>query len=494
MKKMLIILSMSMIVFNLNGQNISTREDREALFEYIIEKTKDRESFSPIKEKTMGFDPIEEMYRVKNEVLDASNDTELYYALQKLSAARRDRHLSIDLIEGGLALPALSEGTAPIRFHPDYSSKDETLFFVSDLGGELEKYVKKKSVPVIGDKLLKVNEISLVEYLEKIEPYVRYSTKNNFLRRAAYMMAEKDDNLPPWLFEEELTLELENSAGESYVVTLPYLKDVGWQYGRVVKNYDGYKLDASFKSESFEVYRSIDSSNKTLLLWWYGFRGDLPESTDRLIEYAEKNQLLDYDLIIDAIDSRGGSQGAYALARLTSKPFKTTGGNIKMSDITDDFISGYTARYVARQAQMDGDGREAEDDGTWVMDWLHGPVLKGLAAGQEYSNNVPFKCAHLPHYSDWMMQPAKKHFTGKMVAFFGPWGGSHLSQFASMIIDNDLGHTLGMPDGGYSNTWEWEEDLIFPISGKPVVEFMWSIGHTISPKGGNRGRESFPCG
>jgi len=40
-----------------------------------------------------------------------------------------------------------------------------------------------------------------------------------------------------------------------------------------------------------------------------------------------------------------------------------------------------------------------------------------------------------------------------------------------------------MPTGGYSNTWEWEETLHFPISGKPVARFMWSMGHTIRPNG-----------
>jgi hypothetical protein len=40
-----------------------------------------------------------------------------------------------------------------------------------------------------------------------------------------------------------------------------------------------------------------------------------------------------------------------------------------------------------------------------------------------------------------------------------------------------------MPTGGYSNTWEWEEVLTFPISGKPVVEYMWNIGDTIRPNG-----------
>jgi hypothetical protein len=69
-----------------------------------------------------------------------------------------------------------------------------------------------------------------------------------------------------------------------------------------------------------------------------------------------------------------------------------------------------------------------------------------------------------------------------MVCFFGPYGGSHLDQFASIVIDNHLAYTLGMPCGGYSNTWEWEEVLSFPTS-KPVVQFMWSIGHTIRPNG-----------
>ena len=40
-----------------------------------------------------------------------------------------------------------------------------------------------------------------------------------------------------------------------------------------------------------------------------------------------------------------------------------------------------------------------------------------------------------------------------------------------------------MPAGGYSNTWEWDETLVFPKSGKPVIGFMYDIGHTIRPNG-----------
>ncbi|MEM9329642.1 MAG: hypothetical protein AAGA85_28540, partial [Bacteroidota bacterium] len=313
--------------------------------------------------------------------------------------------------------------------------------------------------------------------------YTRYSNRENLWRRVADDISSKDRGLPPSFFQEQLTLTLERKNGTVYEIALPYLKEVDWTYGRVFNDYPGFKLVSSFQFESFQLYEPTDPRNKTLLLWWYGFRGDLPDASDALVEWAEAKGMLDHDLIIDAIDGRGGSQGAYALARLTSEPFKTTGGNLKLSDITDDFIAGYTSRYVARKDAMDGEGREAQDDGTWVMEWLHGPVMKGLAAGQSYSNDVPFKCAHLPYYSDWIMQPAEKHFTGKMAVLFGPWGGSHLSQFSAMINDNELGYTLGMPAGGYSNTWEWHEELVFPISGQPVVEFMWNIGHTIRPNG-----------
>ncbi|MEQ9440110.1 MAG: hypothetical protein RIG62_13740 [Cyclobacteriaceae bacterium] len=463
------------------GQHTSTREDRKALFDYIIEKTKVRESRAPIKEETLGIDVIEEMMKLEDEVVNASDDVSLFYALQKLSSARNDRHLSVNEIEGGLQLPPIDEGQAPIRFHPDYSDSSNYFMFVADLGENIAEFTKKPNQPKIGDKLVKVNGEDFDSYMQQAEQYIRYSSINNLWRRFAYSLSERSTDLPPSFFKEQLTLTLERKGGKQYEITLPYLEEVSWQYGNFIRDYPGYEL--AWEKESFQVYTPVEAENKTLLLWWYGFRGDLQEATDSLIVYAEKNNMLDYDLIIDAIDSRGGSQGAYALARLSPHAFKTTGGNLKLSDVTEEFIADYTQGYLAETTRMDGSGREAEDDGTWVMEWLHGPVIQGLTARQAYSNNTPFKCAHLPHYSDWIMQPAEKHFTGNMVVFLGPWGGSHLTQFAAMVIDNDLGYTMGMSDGGYSNTWEWEEDLVFPISKQPVVEFMWSIGHTIRPNG-----------
>lgn len=462
------------------AQNTGTKEDREALFDYIIEKTKIREAWSSPKEEKLDFNPLQEMLNLRDEVVQADTDVKLYYALQKLSAARRDRHLSIRTVKGGLELPDTPEGTAPVRFSIDFSDRKDTFFFVADLDKNIAKFTKAVR---IGDKLLTINGETVDSYIARAKKYTRHSTNANYLKRIAEQLTRKSGELPPEFYKDELTLTLKPKKGKVYQVILPYLEKVDWQYGVFIRDYPGYEEVTSFSYESFKLYQPKDPDNKSLVLWWYGFRGDLPEASDALVEWAEENDALHYDLIIDAVDSRGGSQGAYALARLTSKPFRTTGGNLKLSDITYEFISNYTERYVTRKAQMDHDTRETEDDGSYAVEWLNGPVLKGLAAGQEYSNNVPFKCAHLPYYSDWIMQPAEKHFTGRLVAFFGPRGGSHLTQFAAMINDNDLGYTIGMQDGGYSNTWEWEEVLKFPGSDKPVVSFMWNIGHTIRPNG-----------
>ena len=96
---------------------------------------------------------------------------------------------------------------------------------------------------------------------------------------------------------------------------------------------------------------------------------------------------------------------------------------------------------------------------------------------------VPFKLAHAPKDADGILQPTPLHFRGPLVVFSGPNGGSHLDQFMSIVADNELGHLMGMPAGGYSNSWEWEEVLVFPISKKQLARYMWSIGHTIRPNG-----------
>jgi hypothetical protein len=462
----------------------STPEDRAALFDYILAKTLEREAFSPIKNRRLGLDIEKEMRKYRSELIAADTDEKLFYALVEISNARKDRHLKVSLVEGGLSLPgAVGDDFliphAPIRFSVDFSRPGYNFVFVSDYAENIRDYTGDK-FPEIGDKLLSINAQPLDEYRKAIEPYHRYSTVEGFWWKFAHWIPQKSHIFPRWFYRENISFFLEKKGGKRYRLELPYLsqdKIIWKELGKPI--YPNFSL--IFTTQTFDLYQH-DQGMPVLLLAWHGFRSDLIKDMDRLMNFAAQNELLDHDIIVDATRSRGGSKGAYAIQRLSPKPFKTTFGNLRLSDIIPAFIERKQAQFRSKKI-LDSGVMETVDDGTWLMNWLENDVTLGIKAGQSYSNNVPFKLAHLPKYSDGIVKPARIHFRGRLVCWFSPYGGSHLDQFASIVVDNNLAHTMGMSAGGYSNTWEWEETLIFPLSKKPVVLFMWSIGHTIRPNG-----------
>ena len=95
---------------------------------------------------------------------------------------------------------------------------------------------------------------------------------------------------------------------------------------------------------------------------------------------------------------------------------------------------------------------------------------------------MPFKLQAAPRESDGVLEPSPQHFRGRLVILIGPLGRSQVDQLAAMVIDNGLGHSIGMPTAGSSNTWEWRDTISFE-NGDPVARYMWTIGHTIRPNG-----------
>jgi hypothetical protein len=468
----------------------STPDDRAALFDYILAKTLEREAFSPVKNRALGLDVEGAMLQLRQEVIAANTQQALYYALAKLSSARKDRHLRVGLVDGGIA-PGDTSGTtlenypvagasvlhAPIRFAADYETPGGYFLFVSDVASNIAE-LSGGRIPAVGDSLVTINGRSLEDYVEAIEPYHRYSTVNGFWWQLASWASQRSYQFPPELYREGLQLDLRGRNGEWYSLTLPYLapEAIEWE-AHGAREYSAFSQ--VFSTSTFDLFRS--DARPILLLRWHGFREHLVDDIDRLLEYAESEGLLDHAVIVDATRSRGGSLGAYAVRRLSPRPFRTTFGNVRISDVIPAFIEERQARFAQYGPSSRRPGEV--DDGSWLMAWLEDDVTRAIEAGQRYSNDVPFKLAHLPKYSDGIIEPASVHFRGRLVCWFSPYGGSHLDQFASIVIDNELGYTLGMPAGGYSNTWEWEEVLHFPLSGGPVVEFMWSIGHTVRPNG-----------
>lgn len=459
---------------------LGTAEQRARLFAEIWQKTARREAFSPVKNERLALDVEAAMRAFEPELLAADSDVELFYALVKISNARKDRHLRVRPAPGGLVVPGYGDRLeAPLRFAAEFGAAERAVF-VADLDATFFARGAVSRVPERGDRVVAINGRALAEYARAVEPYYPYSTVDNFWWHFADQLHVRSGQLPPSTFRDPVTYALVAADGARYEVALPYLPpdEVAWT-GRAGPRYPDMEL--AYTTETYELYRHT-RGREVVLLRWLGFKDNLVADVDRLMAYAAQERLLGHALIVDATDSRGGARGVYALQRMTGRPFTTTGGDLRLSDVVEPFVAEKRAE-VAAGGALDGGSPESDDGGARLLAWLEGAVMQALQAGREYSDVVPFKLAHLPADSDRVAQPAQVHFSGPLVCFFGPRGGSHLDQFAAMVIDNDLGHAIGMPTGGYSNTWEWSEVLTMPGSGRPLVEFMWSIGHTIRPNG-----------
>ena len=230
--------------------------------------------------------------------------------------------------------------------------------------------------------------------------------------------------------------------------------------------------------ENFRLLLNRD--RQVVLLDWRDFESDyLRQDVTDLVGYAEEEQILDWDMVIDVTYSSGGSWGAYVIQRLVDEPFRVTFGNVRLSDLGRRKIEEIAQRQVRTDAP---DIFGLNLSGSWLIDWARTDAMEAIRRGDEYTPAVPFKLAHLPKDSDGILQHAPVHFSGEVAIINARTsGGSHLDQFVAMFVDNDLATFIGVPTGGFSNTYEEGEILRFSDNGQPVVEFEWSIGHTIRP-------------
>ena len=438
----------------------------EELFDEIIEKTERREAFSEVKEEALSYSPLADMKALRSEFVAVESEADLYYALVKLSNARRDRHLSVNPVDGGLDVPITPELVAPLHVLPDYSDLDNPSFFVARVGMGL-------SSPEPGDLIVAVNGRSIAEYVEEFTSWIRHSSLPGLYWHMARELPLLVPGVPLDRYSETLNLTLENAAGEQYDVSLAY-GDAATHTVGPDPQYPDFEM--VLERENFRVH--VNGNEQIVLLQWLDFEFSLIQDVLDLMELAERDELLDFDLIIDVRGSSGGSFGAYAIQRLVSQPFRTTFGNVRLSDAGEELIERFQNLEIDESA-LDIFGLNLSR--SWLRDWARTDAAEAILRGDDYTPPTPFKLAHLPRDSGGILQPAPVHFRGRRAIVAGPHGGSHLDQFVSMFADNDLAPVVGMPAGGYSNTWEHEEVLTFPGTDRPVAEFMWNIGHTLRP-------------
>ena len=360
-----------------------------------------------------------------------------------------------------------------LRIFPDYSDgAGEADYFVGDAANGADG--------LVGSRVVSVNGMPVGAWHDSAAAFMRHSTRAALRWKLAEAMTFATAAFPPHLRSDSLRLVLEAADGREHRSSLPFADDaiLTWS-GTGEPRYPGLSLALHTATCDLLI---PDDARRFVVLIWRGFRESMVADVDRLVAFASERGLLDHALVMDVTRSRGGSLGAYAMQRLQPRPFRTTFGNLRISDVTLPFIEDKRDDFAARDIN-DGGVPETIDDGTWLMEWLEDDVMGALERGDAYSNNVPFKLAHAPRDSDGVLEPAAVHFRGPFGVISGPSGGSHLDQFVSIVVDNGLGPVVGMPPGGYSNTWEWEEVLTFPGTDQPVVGFMWNIGHTIRPNG-----------
>lgn len=441
-------------------------EQLGVLFDEIVEKTERREAFSEVKEQAGSFSALEEMKALRSEFVAAETEEELFYALVQLSNARRDRHLSVNPVEGGLHVPETPDLAAPVLVLPDFSDLSDPQFFVARVGMDLPS-------PEPGDRILAVNGRTIPDYVAEFTQWIRHSTRYGLTWHMARELPLMVRNVPPQLYAETLNLTLEDAAGDRYDVSLPY-GDRGTH--AVAREPEYERFQRVMERENFHVH--VHTEERVVLLQWLDFERSLIQDVMDLMELAERDELLDHDLIIDVRGSSGGSFGAYAMQRLVSRPFRTTFGNVRVSDAGEALIERFQNLEVDEEAP---DIFGLNLSRSWLIDWARTDAAEAIQRGDEYTPPTPFKLAHLPRDAGGILQPAPVHFRGRTAIIGGPHGGSHLDQFLSMFADNGLAVVIGMPTGGYSNTWEHEEVLTFPGTDRPVAEFMWNIGHTLRP-------------
>ena len=448
--------------------------DLETLFNDIISKTERREAFSEVKGANIGFSAIDDMKALREEFLAAETELDLWFALFKLSNARRDAHLVASTVEGGLPGPERrSCDSAPIYVLPEIIDVHNPVFFVSAVGEGVTS-------PQLGDVIVGVNGRSIEQYIDESALLTLHSSLPGLYWRMARELPRRIPWFPLSFYSEKLHLILERPSGERYDVALPYGDGCGG-FSRSWRSPDPYSgFVEVMERETFNLL--VDESREIVLLQWWDFELDeLIEDIPALMEYAEAGDLLDYDMIIDVTWSGGGRGGAYAIQRLVDRPFRTTFGNVRLSDLGKariERMAGWTPLTDA----PDIVGLNLSN--SWLIEWARTDGKEAIDRGDEYTPPVPFKLAHLPKDSDGILQPAPVHFSGRIAIINArTWGGSHLDQFMAMFVDNGLVTFVGVPTGGFSNTWEDEEVLYFPGTTRPVVEFAWTIGHTLRPNG-----------
>ena len=458
---------------------VGTSEQRRALLADLTARILAREAFSPSQGADFPHQFARAAAALEPVFAEADTEPELLRALSLLSNLRRDGHLAVRLVGGGLRYSGPPDALPPVAFAVDFGTPGEELLFVAGFDEPALRRAGVETMPGLGDRLRAIDGEPVEARLRRIEPYLACSTRHRLLLELAVNVAARRADFPPELLGDAVTFELERRDGRRYEVRAPlvpvetpawdepleYLESA-WSGG--ARRFSEFAPHLA--TRSFTLWLPADAERKVVLLEWHGFKEGFRGDIDRLMKLASDEALLDHDVMLDLTRARGGTSAWYLLQRLVSRPFTLTRSNLRTSDAS--------ARFVEIQLAA-----PPRPDRQWLHDWLATEARAAIAAGRPYTASAPFKLAALPADSDGQLQPASPHFRGRLVLLVGPFSRSQNDQVAAMVADNGLGRLVGMPTAGTSNSWEWIEPITLPGGTREIARFMYSIGQTVRPSG-----------
>ncbi len=382
--------------------------------------------FEALLARTLELDPRTKKRRTALEATrarfeDAHDDTELFRALCAFDAARG---------RGGLApLPKQAEAEAtpapselPLRFEAERSGDGRWHYFVCDLPFDAHYYLPD-SRPEVGDVVVGLHGLSVDAWVTRARGLVCDSTEAATHAEVARAMSRRTPTWPTELVPDEPSLRLRRKDGREVDIPIAWTKRPVEQWLRVDDPYyDGFSRVLTTKS--FDVHAYAGSA-AVLAIDCHEFDEALEADLAQLLAFAERESLLDHDLILDFTHCRGGAHGAKLLVHVFNAPLLAL-------DIE-----------VATETVQ--------------------------AAEASWRETIP--------------KAPRLRFRGRAACLFGPSGDASVDRIATMVLDQRLAQGIGRATRGRGCAKALRDEVVSPISGRAFASFAWSVAETLRGDG-----------
>jgi hypothetical protein len=142
-----------------------TPADRAVLFDFLVESTMEWDAFASLPDHPYyqahpkGINVREKMYRYRDELIAADTDEKLWYALWKISNARKDTHLRVVQTDGGLVVPdSLQRHVhAPVHVSRSITAISMTASSSSPTSAATSPAAGRWPPPALGDRVVRIN-------------------------------------------------------------------------------------------------------------------------------------------------------------------------------------------------------------------------------------------------------------------------------------------------------------------------------------------------